>query len=128
MSDDKSSFDGGRDVEKTPGVPMGGRTVTFHNHAVDTHTPTLERAATIPGRVIGLSQSEGAGQATNLIPIGYRTLSIQVYDSQRFDPPKGAKKDEDDADFFGKLDFHCTCRLLDRHRTHRLTHPSRDTA
>jgi hypothetical protein len=109
MSDDKVSFDGGRDVEKT-GLPMGGRTVTFHNDAVDTHAPVLERAATIPGRAIGLSQPEGTGQATNLIPIGYRTLSIQVYDSQRFDPPKGFKKDEDDADFFGKLDYHCTCR------------------
>jgi hypothetical protein len=104
MSDSKASFESHRDVEKT-GLPVG-RTVTFHNDAADAFPTTLERTGTIPGRIMGLSPPEGTSQTPN-IPIGYRTLSIQVYDSQRFDGPKsGAKKDEDDANFFGKLDFH----------------------
>jgi sodium/potassium-transporting ATPase subunit alpha len=41
------------------------------------------------------------------IPIEYRTLSIQVYDSQRFEANgAGSKQDQSDSDFFASLDFH----------------------
>ncbi|SNX88120.1 K, P-type ATPase [Melanopsichium pennsylvanicum] len=40
------------------------------------------------------------------IPIGFRTLSIQVYESQGIEAGKGDKKDQSDADFFGSLDYH----------------------
>ena len=41
------------------------------------------------------------------IPIEYRTLSIQVYDSQRFDANASSdKQNQTDSDFFASLDFH----------------------
>jgi sodium/potassium-transporting ATPase subunit alpha len=41
------------------------------------------------------------------IPIEYRTLSIQVYDSQRFDANTSSdKQNQSDSDFFASLDFH----------------------
>lgn len=40
------------------------------------------------------------------IPIGFRTLSIQVYESQGPEGSKSGKADLSDADFFGSLDFH----------------------
>ena len=52
---------------------------------------------------------EGARSTTqHHVPINFRTLSIHVYDSQRF-PDRAQsdpKKEESDADFFGRLDFH----------------------
>jgi sodium/potassium-transporting ATPase subunit alpha len=39
------------------------------------------------------------------IPIEYRTLSIQVYDSQRFEP-SSEKKNQTDSEFFASLDYH----------------------
>ena len=40
------------------------------------------------------------------IPVEFRTLSIHVYDSQRFEHGSRKKENESDAEFFGKLDFH----------------------
>ncbi len=42
------------------------------------------------------------------VPTEFRTLSIQIHDSQRHGFPAGKKKDssEGDVEFFGKLDFH----------------------
>lgn len=40
------------------------------------------------------------------IPIGFRTLSIQVYESQGVEDAKSDKAKLSDADFFGSLDFH----------------------
>lgn len=40
------------------------------------------------------------------IPIGFRTLSIQVYESQGVEALKDDKSNLSDADFFGSLDFH----------------------
>ncbi|SPO31883.1 K, P-type ATPase [Ustilago trichophora] len=40
------------------------------------------------------------------IPIGFRTLSIQVYESQGVEAGKKGKSELSDADFFGSLDFH----------------------
>ncbi|CCF48450.1 hypothetical protein NDA11_006026 [Ustilago hordei] len=40
------------------------------------------------------------------IPIGFRTLSIQVYESQGVEALKDHKSNLSDADLFGSLDFH----------------------
>lgn len=71
-------------LDKTPLPPNGGK--------VGIQLPPLEQTPTRHAR----------------IPIEFRTLSLQVYDSQRFDAqsPSSGKKDETDAEFFNKLDFH----------------------
>lgn len=76
-----------------------------HARAVDIQLPALNRPET-------------------RVPVEFRTLSIHVYDSQRFDATTGQTKlprsgrnlkfwkksapgpSDDDADFFGKLDLH----------------------
>ena len=44
--------------------------------------------------------------ARTRIPIEYRTLSIQVYDSQRFEQAASDKKGQTDSEFFAGLDYH----------------------
>lgn len=61
------------------------------------HTLTLDRTNT--ARV----QLPDAG-GDRRVPIEFRTLSIQVYDSQRFTNP--VKEKQTDSDFFGSLDVH----------------------
>jgi hypothetical protein len=102
MSGSKISLESCQDLEKT-GLPIE-RTIAFHD---DGAVPVLERAVD----AAGISHPEGT--AATLIPIGYRTLSIQVYDSQRVDqaPSSHKKGEENDAHFFGQLDFHGECTL-----------------
>lgn len=99
-----------------------------------THRISLDRGlqrtitlAPIPEKPTGISLPPRS-QTRTRIPIHYRTLSIHVYDSQRFDHSRPEPKkqpllksvrlpwqkktveqtgpSEDDAAFFGKLDFH----------------------
>jgi sodium/potassium-transporting ATPase subunit alpha len=89
----------------------------------DTITP-LHRATTQAGRVIGIQLPHTATRTSAHIPIGFRTLSIQVHESKRYEQPrvkrqepvskwrfwKSTKKttlgNGDDAAFFGSLEYH----------------------
>jgi sodium/potassium-transporting ATPase subunit alpha len=103
--DKRTSFDTLGSVEKASHPTFAGPKAQ-ERRSVDIQSPPLSRPQT-------------------RIPIEYRTLSIQVYDSQRFDAHTGKTKlpsgrtrfafwrkpkddgiVEDDATFFGKLDLH----------------------
>ncbi|PWN50093.1 calcium ATPase [Violaceomyces palustris] len=86
----------------------------------------LPKAPVATGPRVDIRLPRSATQGTNRIPIGYRTLSIHVYDSQRFEGerrhvPQSSKRrwfpfgkkaataqasSDQDGDFFGSLDFH----------------------
>lgn len=94
------------------------------------HTSSnIGRVATaLPERLTGVKLPKTQTQTSTRIPIEYRTLSIHVYDSKRFEGPGGvdkakAKKNtwrwggnktiaqdgaalDDNVDFFGQLDIH----------------------
>ncbi|BGP31880.1 hypothetical protein JCM10296v2_003658 [Rhodotorula toruloides] len=53
---------------------------------VDNKEFRLERTKTLPSRALGLEVPRTRTHNSH-IPLGYRTLSIHVYDSQRFDGP-----------------------------------------
>ncbi|BGO93948.1 hypothetical protein NBRC10512v2_006268 [Rhodotorula toruloides] len=58
---------------------------------VDNKEFRLERTKTLPSRALGLEVPRTRTHNSH-IPLGYRTLSIHVYDSQRFDGPKPARR------------------------------------
>lgn len=92
---------------------------------IDTVLDSAKAANVGHERTVGIQLPPGAETSPHpRVPIAYRTLSIHVYDSQRFEPSpsipsttsrgfwpfrrrsQGTGTDEDDAKFFGKLDFH----------------------
>ncbi|ORX34849.1 K, P-type ATPase [Kockovaella imperatae] len=73
-------------------------------------------------RTINYELPPQSSTRNNRIPIEYRTLSIHVYDSQRFEQHKEAKENPSDAEFFAKLDYHTlpadeVCQRLNVSRT-----------
>ncbi|BGP00420.1 hypothetical protein RTG_02055 [Rhodotorula toruloides ATCC 204091] len=58
---------------------------------VDNKEFRLERTKTLPSRALGLEVPRTRTHNSH-IPLGYRTLSIHVYDSQRFDGPNPARR------------------------------------
>ncbi|ETS61563.1 p-type atpase [Moesziomyces aphidis] len=77
------------------------------------HSPTNESANQVaiagpaaPRVSIKVPRTQTTQTTRSHIPIGFRTLSIQVYESQGIDSAKGGKANLSDTEFFGSLDFH----------------------
>ncbi len=94
MSDSKSVSDFDVEKDHSRGTP-----------SAESHVEKLEAGPSAAPRV-DFKVPRTQTQRTH-IPIGFRTLSIQVYESQGIEGTKGDKSaDLSDADFFGSLDFH----------------------